>query len=214
VKARLVMAVGLAAIVVILAVVLLEKAPRRSGSDLTPNGSFVAVLDAGQWTCQEGELLPADTSAIQPTIGTYGKPGPPLAVTLTGPHGELLSSGGLASGWAGGVVRIPIRHVSTTTTEVRVCLRDGGPGPIALAGALPDPGLHMEVAGKTVEGRLRYDYMRPGRESWLALLPTIVYRSTFAKAGPLRHWAWAAALVLMLLAIALAARTVVREETG
>jgi hypothetical protein len=212
-KARLVMAVGLTVLVVIFAAVLLEKAPRRSGSNLTPNGAFVAVLDAGQQTCQEGELLPADTAGMRATIGTYGKPGPPLAVTLTGPHGEVLSSGGLARGWSGGVVQIPIRHVSTVNANARVCLRDGGPGPIALAGALPDPGLHMEVAGATVEGRLRYDYMRPGRESWLALLPTIVHRSTLAKAPALRHWAWAAAIVLMLLAVGLAARTIVREET-
>jgi hypothetical protein len=208
------MAVGLGAIVVILAVVLLQKDQRRSGSDLTPNGAFVAALGPGQQTCQEGELLPADTSAIRATIGTYGKPGPPLHVTLTGPQGELLSAGGLQAGWREGVVRIPIAHVSSATEGVRVCLRDAGSFPIAMAGAVPDPGYDMEVGSKTIEGRLRYDYMRPGRESWLELLPTIVYRSTLAKAGLVRHWAWAGALVLMLLAVGLAARTIVREESA
>ena len=71
----------------------------------------------------------------------------------------------------------------------------------------------MTVAGKPFEGRIRYDFMRPGRESWFELLPTIVYRSTLAKAGFLRRWAWAAALVLMLLAIGFAARIVIREES-
>ena len=208
------MAVGLGAIVVILAVVLLQKDQRRSGSDLTPNGAFVTAIIAGQRTCQEGELLPADTSAIRATIGTYGKPGPSLQVTLTGPPGELLSSGGLRAGWREGVVRIPIAHVSSATEGVRVCLRNAGPGPIAIAGALPDPGYHMELGSSTIEGRLRYDYMRPGRESWLELLPTIVYRSTLAKAGLVRHWAWAGALVLMLLAVGLAARTIAREESS
>jgi hypothetical protein len=207
------MAVGLGAIAVMFAAFLLGKAPRRSGSNLTPNGSFVAALGAGQQTCQEGELLPADTSAMRATLGTYGKPGPPLVVTLTGSHGEPLSSGELQGGWGQGVVPIPIRHVSTASDGVRVCLRDRGPGGIAIAGALPDPGLHMDVAGKTIEGRLRYDYVRPGRESLLALLPTIAYRSTIAKAPLVRHWAWEGALLLMALAVGLAVRTIVREDS-
>jgi hypothetical protein len=208
------MAVGLAAIAVILAVVLLQKDQRRSGSDLTPNGAFIAPLLAGQETCQEGELLPADTSAIRVTIGTYGKPGPPVHVTFTGPHGHLLSSGGLPAGWREGVVRIPIAHVSNATDGARVCLRNSGPGAITLAGALPDPGYRMQVASTTIEGRLRYDYLRPGSESWLELLPTIVHRSTLGKAGLVRHWAWAGALVLMLLAVGLAARTIILEESS
>lgn len=207
------MAVGLAAVALILLAVLLAKDQRRSGGDMTPNGAFVAGLGAGQQTCQEGELLPADTSAMRATIGSYGKPGPPVRVTLTGPHGELLSSGGLRAGWKEGIVQIPIAHVSKATEGVRVCLGDAGAGPITIAGAQPDPGFHMQVGDRTIEARLRYDYMRPGRESWLQLLPTIVHRSTLAKSGLVRHWAWAGALVLMLLAIGLAARTIVREDS-
>ncbi len=208
------MAVGLGAIALILAFVLLQKAQRRSGTDLTPNGSFVASLGAGEQTCQDGELLPADTSAMRATIGAYGKPGPPLHVTLTAPDGKLLSSGGLEGGWREGVVQIPIAHVSNASELVRLCVRDAGPGRIAIAGALPDPGFHMDVAGHSIEGRLRYDYMRPGKESWAELLPTIVYRSTLAKAGLIRHWAWLGAPLLMVFAIGLAARTIAREESS
>jgi hypothetical protein len=206
------MAVGLGALVVIFAGVLLQKDERRSGTNLAPFGSFVAVLGAGQSTCQEDELMPADTSAVRATIGSYGRPGPSLQISFTGPGSRPLSSGSLRAGWRQGVVEIPIRHVSATTQGAHVCLRNVGPGSIAIAGALPDPGYHMQVAANTVEGRLRYDYMRPGRESWLELLPAIVHRSTFAKSGLLRHWAWAGALVLMLLALGVAARTVVGEE--
>jgi hypothetical protein len=71
----------------------------------------------------------------------------------------------------------------------------------------------MQVAGRLVPSvRLRIDYMRPGRESWLRLLPTIAYRSTLGKSGLIRHWAWIGALLLMLFATALAARTVLAEE--
>jgi hypothetical protein len=208
------MAVGLVAIVLILAVVLGQKTQRRSGTDLTPNGSFVASIAPHRQTCQGGELLPADTSAVRATIGTYGKPGPRLEVTLTGPQGQPLTSGELAPGWRQGVVELPLKHVSTASAGVRLCLRNLGPGPIAIAGALPDPGESMDVEGRPVEGRLRYDYLRPGRESWLQLLPTIVYRWTLAKGGIIRHWGWAAVLVLMFLAIGLATRTIIREEVS
>jgi hypothetical protein len=208
------MTVGLGAIVLIFAVLLSQHDHRRSGSDRTPNEAFAAVLNGGQATCQEGELLPADTAAVEMTIGTYGKPGPPLRVAFTGPHGEALTTGSLPAGWRQGIVRIPIPHWSRPTEGVRVCLTDAGSQPITLAGAVPDPGYTMDVAGAKVEGRLRYDYMRPGRESWLELLPTIVHRSTFARSDLVRHWAWAAALLLMIFSVALAVKTIVREESS
>jgi hypothetical protein len=206
------MAVGLAAVVVILGAVLAQKDQRPSGTDRTHAGAFVATLRAGQSACQQGELLPADTSAVRATIGTFGRPGPALQIAFSGAHREALAAGSLKAGWRAGLVQIPLPHIATSTDGVQVCLRNIGPGAIGIAGQQVYPGFHMVLAGKEVEGQLRYDYMRPGRESWLTLLPTIVYRSTLAKAAPLRHWAWAAALVLMLFAVALAAWTLVRSE--
>jgi hypothetical protein len=206
------MAVGLAAVVVILAAVLAQRDQRPSGTNLIHAGSFVATLHAGQSACQAGELLPADTAAVRATIGSYNRPGPLIQISFRGSRGEALRSGSLAAGWRQGLVQIPLRRVSLATAGVSVCLRDVGPGAIAIAGQQAAPGFQMTVAGKTLEGHLRYDYMRPGRESWLELLPTIVHRSTFAKSGLIRHWAWAAALVLMLLAVALAATTIARAE--
>jgi hypothetical protein len=151
---------------------------------------------------------------VRVTIGTYGRPGPPIQLIVTGPDGRSLTSGALPSGWHEGIVQIPVRHVSKATDLVRVCLLDEGPGSIAVAGAVPDPGYQMQVGAQTVPGRLRYDYMRPGRESWLELIPAIVHRSTLAKSGLIRHWAWLGALLLMLFAVGLAARTIVREESA
>jgi hypothetical protein len=70
----------------------------------------------------------------------------------------------------------------------------------------------MLVGGAVAAGRLRYDYYRRGRESWMQLLPTIVHRWTLAKAGLVRHWAWVAIPLLMLFAVGLAALTLIREE--
>jgi hypothetical protein len=208
------MAVGLAAVVVILAAVLLQSDQRRSGTDLAHAGSFVATLRVGQSACQQGELLPAETSVVRATIGTFGRPGPSLQIVFRAARGEKLAEGALNAGWRQGIVQIPLAHISRARDGVSVCLRDLGPTPIRIGGEQVSPGFEMQLAGRTVESRLRYDYMRPGRETWLQLLPTIVHRSTFAKAGLVRQWAWAAAVVLMLVAVVLAAGTVVRAERG
>ena len=207
------MAVGLVAIAAILVVVLSQKAQRRSGTDLTPSSTIAATLPAGRQACQDDELLPADTAAVQATVTAFGQPLPALQIVFTaGPGGRVLSSGALPAGRAPGLVRIPIRYVARASQHVRACLRNVGPASIGIAGAYPDPPYHMLVAGAVAPGRLRYDYYRRGRESWAQLLPTIVHRWTLAKGGIVRHWAWVAIPLLMLLAFALAALTLIREE--
>ena len=211
-------ALGVAAVTLALTILMSVSAPRRSGTDLTPNGAFVTAIGGGEQACQEGELLPADTSSVLMTIGTYGAPGPPLTFTATAAAGGTLTHGTLPGGWHQGRVTIPVGHVSSTSSAVRVCLRDDDPaskpGGIALAGDAPDPGYTMQVGNRTIDARLRYEYLRPGRESWWQLLPTVVYRFGLAKANAVRHWAWVAVLLLMLGAIALALRTIVSESTA
>ncbi|HEY4825081.1 MAG TPA: hypothetical protein VIH49_08520 [Solirubrobacteraceae bacterium] len=207
------MAVGLVAIAVILVVVLSQKAQRRSGANLTPGDTIAATVLGERQACQDDELLPADTAAVQATITAFGQPLPALRIVFTsGPGGRVLSSGGLPAGRRAGLVRIPIRYVARSSQPVRVCLRNLGPASIGITGAYPDPPNQMLVGGAVAAGRLRYDYYRRGRESWMQLLPTIVHRWTLAKAGIVRHWAWVAIPLLMLFAIGLAALTLIREE--
>jgi hypothetical protein len=207
------MAVGLVAIAVILVVVLSQKAQRRSGTDLTPSDTVAATVPGGRQACQDEELLPAGTAAVQATVTAFGQPLPALRIVFTaGPGGRVLSSGALPAGRAPGLVRIPIRFVAHASQGVRACLRNLGPASIGVTGAYPDPPHQMLVGGAVAAGRLRYDYYRRGRESWMQLLPTIVYRWTLAKAGLVRHWAWVAIPLLMLFAVGLAALTLIREE--
>ena len=213
--ARWVAAVGVCALVAALALALARHEPRRSGTNLTPAGAFVVGLKSGQQACQEFETLPADTAAIRVTAGTHGKPGPPLEATVSNSGGRVLTSGRIAAGWHEGFVRIPVEHVSTATEETRVCIREGrsgaGAAPIELAGNI-QVGFNMQVAGVTVPSvRLRLDYMRPGREDWYQLLPTIGHRFSLAKAGFLRHWEWIAFLLLVLATAAAAIVTVLRS---
>jgi hypothetical protein len=203
---KLVLALGLLAIAAVAAVVLTRQGPRRSGTNLTPNTGFVIPLGAGQRLCEGEELLPGDTGALQLSVDAHGLPGPQLAVAVSGPAGSI-GQGSLRYGWRSGVVRIPITRVLQTTIDAVVCLSNLGTTPVTLAGSTPDPNFSIDISGKTLNGRLRIEYMRPGRESWLELFPTIVHRMSLAKSNLVRHWAAGAAFVLMLLAVGIASRT-------
>jgi hypothetical protein len=208
---RVVLAVGLLAIAGAAAVVLLQREPRLAGTDLVTDAGFALQLGPGQQLCQGGELVPGDTGALKLAASVEGLPGPRLGASITGPGG-LLSSGALGPGWHTGALRIPLARVSATVSGATVCLQNLGSSTIALGGSAPDPGFAIELAGTQVSGRVRIEYMRPGRESWLALLPTLAHRFSLAKSDLVRHWAAGAALLLMLFAVALAVGTMAKEE--
>jgi hypothetical protein len=210
--AALVITIGLLAITVAGVAILTRSEPRRSGTNLISNTGFVIPLAPGRQLCEPGELLPGDTGGLRLAADSGIYPGPRLAVHIFSAQGAV-SSGGLAPGWRSGRVLIPIRRVAQTLPSAIVCVRNAGSRPVSFGGSAPASGFVIELAGKPFGGRLRIEYMRPGSESWLSLLPTLVHRFSLAKSDIVRHWAWIAVLVLMLLAVGLAARTMLREES-
>jgi hypothetical protein len=207
----LVLAVGLLAIAVAGVAILARSEPRRSGTNLISNSGFVVPLAPGQQLCEPGELLPGDTGALRLAADSGAYPGPRLRASILAPQG-VVSSGELKPGWRSGVIRIPLRRVARTLPSATLCLNNLGSRAVLFGGSVPASGFVIEDAGKQLGGRLRIEYMRPGSESWLQLLPTLVHRFSLAKSDFVRHWAWIAVLVLMLLAIGLAVRTALREE--
>jgi hypothetical protein len=208
---RFVLAAGLLAIAIAATAILLQREPRRAGTNLTSDAGFAIALGSGQRLCEPGELLPGDTAALRLLALTNGLPGPRLSVSISSPTG-LVSSGALAAGWRAGTVSIPVSRVANTVSGATVCLINLGSSGVAFAGSVPDSGFFVRLAGKPLSGRLRIEYMRPGRESWLQLLPTLAHRFSLAKSDLVRHWASGAALALMLLALVLAARTLLKDE--
>lgn len=206
---RWVAALGVFAVVAALAIALLQRGERLSGTNLAPDEAFVVNVKAGQEACQGEELLPADTAAVRVAIETFGHPGPPLGVLVRSAGGRVLTSGSLPAGWREGAVRVPVDRVRVPAANATVCLRDreaaSGHREIALGGTGFAEGFSVQLAGRSIlSARLRYEYLRPGRESWYELLPAIVHRFSLAKAQFLRHWEWVAALLLVLATIAVA----------
>jgi hypothetical protein len=194
---RAVLAGGFALLLVVLALILLQSAPRSAGSNFVPELGEVAKLRGPERRCQDGETVPADTGALRILIGTYGRPAPALAVDVRAPGGSRLTSGRLAAGGPEGHVDIPVRDLDRGATGVRVCVNVGGGG------------------GRTVlygsAGRLHFEWLRPGSESWLALAPTVAHRFALGRWNPFGTLLLAALAVLLVAAWAAAAWLVLRE---
>jgi hypothetical protein len=195
VSVRAVVGGGFALLLVALAVTLLQSSPRSAGSNYVGELEEVAELRGADRRCQDDEGIPADTGALRLLIGTYGRPAPDLRVTVT-QRGEVVTTGSRPGGGPEGHVDIPVREVDDGASGVRVCLAVGAGGRTVLYGSA---------------GRLHFEWLRPGSESWLELLPTIAHRFALGRWNPF------GTLLLPLVALLLAAtwfaaaRLVLRE---
>ena len=83
--------------------------------------------------------------------------------------------------------------------SVTVCLRNASNAAIRVAGSA-GPLVGTRIDEKNVEGAVALEYVREGRESWLALAPTMARRFGLAKAswvGPWTFWLVLTAFVIL-----------------
>jgi hypothetical protein len=196
VSVRAVVAAGFALLLVALAVTLLHSAPRSAGSNFVDEHEEVTKLRGPDRLCQAGETLPADTAALRLLIGTYGRPAPALRVVARGRGGRIVTSGERRAGGPDGHVDIPIRQVDRLTPGLRVCVFAGAGGRTVLYRSA---------------GQVRFEWLRPGSESWLELFPTIAHRFGLGRWNPLGSLLLPAVALLLLAAWAATARLVLRE---
>lgn len=205
---RVAVALGIMVLVAAAVTTLTRTAPRRSGTNYTADTGLVLPLAAGEQLCQSGELVPADTGAVQLRASRGTSTRLEAAISTA----KRVLARGVAPGSSGwGTVRIDFPAVAKTSSGT-VCIRNLGPRPIAFGGSLGGSPFTAVLGKRAITGRARIEYMRPGRESWADLASTILHRMSLAKSNLVRYWAAVGALVLMLLAVSLAIRTVLREE--
>jgi hypothetical protein len=194
-RIKLVLGAGLVLLIAVIAVLVLEESPRRSGSNYVPEFGPVTELRGGDRHCQDAGLVPADTAALDLLVGTHGRPTPDLDVTVTGTNGQLLARGRLPGGQQQGRVAIPTDPVEETAPAT-VCIRTGPGGRTVLYGR----GEHVRLA-----------WLRPGSESRLDLLPAVAHRFGLGKANPFGDWLLAVVALVLATTLFLAIRLVVRE---
>jgi hypothetical protein len=194
-----VLAAGLAAVAVALALVLLDSEQRQAGTNYVPDaGTAVTLGGPTPAHCQAGQVIPGDAAAVRLTIGTAGRPSPELRVTVLA-GGETISEGRLAAGQAEGRVVIPIDAVDDVRPDAEVCIE-------ARSG---DARRRTVLTG--VPGQVRLEWLREDDESWLALLTTVAHRFGLGKPFVSGGWVLGLAAVLLALAWALALRLMLRE---
>jgi hypothetical protein len=194
-----VLAVGLAAVAVSLALVLIDSEPRQAGTNYVPEvGEAVTLAGANGTHCQGGQVIPGDAAALRLLLGTHERPSPELRVTVR-VGDEMIATGRLPGGQPDGRVVIPIDPVEDVRPDAEVCIQVRG----------PDEGRETVLYGTS--NQVRLEWLREGEESWLDLVGTVAHR--FGLGKPFVSGAWVLILAAALLGLAwvLALRLVARE---
>ena len=159
--------------------------------------------------CQSGETIPRDTSAIRLALFAFLGP----RVTVKAYAGtRLVATGARGTGWNGWVVTIPVKPLAHEVSGAKLCftIEVLGKEVVKLVGEGHRPsGSARYSDGTLLEGRLRVEYMRPGR-SWWSLASLVARHMGFghADSGP-----WSVFVVLALAAaVALATSRIVLRE--
>ena len=193
---RVVLVAGFVLLLAALGVTLAKSTPRAAGSNHVAQSEEVATLRGHAEHCEDAQLIPKDAGALRLLVGTYGLPAPAIRVTARTADGTLVTAGRRAAGGPEGSVDIPVRTTTAASPGARVCVAVAGSGRTVLYGSA---------------GALHLEWLRPGSESWLGLLPTVAHRFGLAKWPALGAPLLALAALLVVAAWCAAVRLVVRE---
>jgi hypothetical protein len=214
---RIRVALGLAVLVVVGALVLdmSGSARRTAGSDHFNPLLFTATLANGGSACQPLVSLPRDAAQVLLTIGTYGKPTPPLTLRFTDPSGQVSAEGHLAAGAHEGLVLIPVHDRSNPEAAREACLQVGAGAHVAIGGeGVPVSPESERVNGTPDPGRISLFYYRAGSDSWWQLLPALDERFGLGKASFMGGWLLPVAALALLGVWVAALRLLARQLLG
>jgi hypothetical protein len=198
-RAGLALGAGLALTAIAIGFALTRSPPTVAWSDSTPlKGTFLSTGHRLR-ACQGHEVLPAGASAVR--LSLYDAYGPRVAVQVL--SGErVLTSGVRGAGWIGESPTVPLRPLSHGNTDVKLCFVLGRPGGLVdMDGSRTSSGDGLTYAdGQSLGGRMRVEFLEPGRSSWWSLAWSVARRMG------LGHWptgTWTTlALIAMLAALA------------
>lgn len=186
---------------VVLALAGVVTAVTKSEPRLAGTNDFRTFLEipvpAGQELCQGPEFVPGDAARLRVFV-TGIAAGPPLAVELRD-GGRVLARGRAPGGYGGGALVVSLDAVAAPGVIDRVCLENLGDAAVPLGGEVVPPDQAARTDDARADGRVRFDWLRPGRESWLELLPTIAHRFGFGRSDLLGTWSLFLAGLLVLL---------------
>ena len=217
-RAQLLAALAVAAVFVLAAaVVVTRNGTRLAGTNGVPNLQWAVDLKPGQTACQTTVLLSKGSAGARVFVGTFGRLGPRLLVTVAKPSGEILRRGTLSPGYADARWQVvPFSPIETSSRGDTLCISSAG-GRIALAG-VRDPNVDnrslLLVSGKQQPADLSLQLVRSGRQSLLGLVPTIFHRAALFRPGWVGPWTYYLLFVLLLLTVGAAVAALIALGQG
>jgi hypothetical protein len=179
--ARVVLLAGTVVLVALVVFVASQRGPRLVGSNRVAAASFPVVLRAQRTACQAAQI-PAAAGDVRVLVGTYGRPRPPISLSLDGRAAGRVGSG--AQGW----VRIPLLKTLPRAAG-RLCLTVAGRYRVALAGAATKHRVAARTRrGRALPGLVRLEYETGVSESWWSTLGPATRRFARGKADWVGPW--------------------------
>jgi hypothetical protein len=179
-RVQLAVALGTVSLLVALMLVLLHAPSLQSGTNGASNTEELKGILAGD-VCQGGETLPAQTSAMRMYL--RGNVGPRMTLKAYA-GGRVIAAGNARSGWTGDLFTVSLRPLSTTAVhDVRICTTATPPGIILTAfGKHTSAAQAATDSGKQMSGRVRIEFLKPGKRTWLSYLLPIVRHMGMSRA--------------------------------
>jgi hypothetical protein len=205
-SARVVIVGMTAAAVLALAAVAVAQPTSLAFTLGVARASAVARLDPGEQACQRPIDVPSGAAfdRVALGVGTYGRPGPPLRLTVRAARGgRALASGALAGGYPD-AARQPVARARLDGTvrapRISVCVENRGPGRIGVYG---DVDLAARTSTAVKDGRpLRHDlslvFERAPR-SVASEVPAMLARAALFRFPGLGAWAYVGLAVLLVV---------------
>jgi hypothetical protein len=143
----------------------------RVGTDGTPLPTEIGATFNPDTVCQPEEILPKDTTVVRMSL--LSLLGPEIKVHVYA-EGQLITSGVIGYGWTGTVVSVPVAPLTRTYTHASVCFTLAKRQQLVnYRGDTTKRAPAVSDGAQTLPGRIRIEYLAPGKKSWLSLaLPT------------------------------------------
>jgi uncharacterized membrane protein len=206
----------LAIAVLVAGTALLKSGPQRTGTNSVSPAAFIATLFPSNGpACVRHLDLPPKTGGLRTMLGTRGKPGPRVTMTLKGPDGKVLRTSNVA-GFADG--RSPVFRFAEFPDGIAdstACFSIKN-GTLAFSGS-PNGNAAPSVfsIGKTpAPGDIQLDYVRGKDQSALSMLGTVLDRASLFRPSWVGPWTFYLAFLAAIAAIGGAALLLIRLGRG
>ncbi len=170
-RVRVALAVCLTLTLIAIGVSLARTPPVRAGTDGTPLSTEVGASSTPDTVCQGEEVVPKGTTIVRMSL--LSLLGPKIKLRATA-GGQVITTGVRSSGWTTTIVSIPVRPVTRTYTHATICFTLAKREQLVnYRGEDTTRSPAVSNGTQVLPGRILIEYLRPGKETWLAMaLPT------------------------------------------